>query len=305
MKVALFAVALAAAAACPGPKQPTTGPGPTPVAVEPLDDPPEPVRPTPPPTGVHGLLSIAGGLHLPPEHRKGTVFLWWHTAERAKAMNEGGYVLQDMVDMFTRMTVIGAVDLTAPDASARYELPVRSGDVVISAVLDSQGELFGTLTNRGGNGNLIGQSGPTNVPAEGQADANIELAIVNKVVAFPEACTGKRRTLVVLDAPEVAGSLKNSTKRRLCVVVPASYAKSKKKRYPVIYVFPGWGGTDAELTHEYPKLLDAVSTADREAIQVFVDTSTKAGSSYLVDSPGTEARTQSRCTRMHRSSGQP
>jgi hypothetical protein len=93
---------------------------------------------------------------------------------------------------------------------------------------------------------------------------------------------------MTLDAPEVAGSVGNPTQRRVCVIVPASYStkRGKKLRYPVIYDFPGWGGTDADMI-DAQAWLDARSRPEHEAILALVDTSTKTGSSYLVDSPTT------------------
>src|SRR5436190_9445220 len=70
---------------------------------------------TPEPSGVSGHLSIAGGTDAPISLRSGTVFLWWFTAERDQALNEGRFELQDIVDELTRLTILGPVDLTAPD----------------------------------------------------------------------------------------------------------------------------------------------------------------------------------------------
>lgn len=287
-RAALLVATLIAVAACSSTPKPVPEPRPTPVTTDgdrDIDDPPPP---TARPTTVKGLLSLGSGLDAPAALRKGTVFLWWWSAEREHALQEGRFELQDLVDEFTRLTILGPVDLTAPDASVAYELPVPSGDVVVHAVLDSQRELFATLIWEGGDGNLLGASPTVTVPAEGSADANIELGIIMKASPPPDDCKGPRRTLLTLDAPEVAGSVGNPTRRRVCVIVPASYAtkKAKKRRYPVIYDFPGWGGTDADVISAQP-WLDAASTPDREAILVAVDTSTKTGSSYLVDSPVT------------------
>lgn len=280
MRVVLIA-SLAACSSAAAPKRVTTEADPTPVVDE-------PVKPAPRPTTVKGYLSLAGNLDAPAALRKGTVFLWWWTAERDKALAQGQFELQDIVDEFTRLTIIGPVDLTAPDASVPFELAVPSGDVVVHAVLDSQRELFATLIWEGGDGNLLGASPMVSVPADGSADANIELGMIMTAAPRPDACKGPRRTALTLDAPEVAGSVGNPTQRRVCVIVPASYSTrtARKRRYPVIYDFPGWGGTDADMI-DGQAWLDAASTPEHEAILALVDTSTRTGSSYLLDSPTT------------------
>jgi hypothetical protein len=58
---------------------------------------------------------------------------------------------------------------------------------------------------------------------------------------------GQRHQVVTVDAPEVAGSIANETARKACVVLPASYASARARRYPVIYDFPGWGETGGPL----------------------------------------------------------
>jgi S-formylglutathione hydrolase FrmB len=94
----------------------------------------------------------------------------------------------------------------------------------------------------------------------------------------PEPCQGERLTLEHIDAPGVAGTVGNPTSRRACVRVPAGYAEHPERHYPVIYGLPGLMSTDAAVVPGYHLDLD-------EAIVVGVDTSTRTGSTYLVDSP--------------------
>ena len=72
------------------------------------------------------------------------------------------------------------------------------------------------------------------------------------------------------------------------MVLPASYAGTPARRCPVIYDFPGWGATDSTMLGHFhhDQILDRASAdLGREAILVLVDTTTRLGSSYLVDSP--------------------
>jgi S-formylglutathione hydrolase FrmB len=96
----------------------------------------------------------------------------------------------------------------------------------------------------------------------------------------PEACKGDRLALEHIEAPEVAGTVGNPTSRRVCVRVPKGYAEHPERHYPVIYALPGLLSTDAAVVPGYH--LDPDDT-----IVVGVDTSTKTGSTYLVDSPTT------------------
>jgi enterochelin esterase-like enzyme len=81
-----------------------------------------------------------------------------------------------------------------------------------------------------------------------------------------------------IDAPEVAGTVGNPTSRRVCVRLPKSYAERSSARFPVIYALPGLGSTDAAVISSYHLEPDDI-------IVVSVDTSSKTGSTYLVDSP--------------------
>ncbi len=100
-----------------------------------------------------------------------------------------------------------------------------------------------------------------------------------------EPCSGERDHLEVIDAPEVAGSIGNDTRRRICVHLPAGYAATSGRRYPVVYVLRGFGGSDSggsigmifRAADELP--------AERQAIFVGVNIATKAGASYLTRSP--------------------
>ena len=241
---------------------------------------------------LRGRVSIARSIDVPPARRRGLLFMYWMTAAEYKAAMSGAMGIRAMVLAFERSKVIGTVDLSAPGSSAPFALEVVPGDIVLSAVLDSNRELVDTMIGEGGVGNLMADAKtPARVTARG-GTADLTLDQVKSAPPPAEACTGERHQIVRIDAPEVAGSIGNPTARRACVILPVSYAASPARRYPVIYDFPGWGATDSTMLGRFhhDQILDrAAEESGREAILVMVDTTTRLGSSYLVDSPVTGA----------------
>ena len=237
---------------------------------------------------LRGRVTVAASLDAPPARRRGLLYMYWMTAAEYKATIAGTMGIRGLVLVLERGRVIGTVDLSAPGASAPYALEVPPGDIVVSAVLDSRRELADTLFGAGGVGNLMADAkAPARVTASG-GTADLALDQVKEAAPPSEACTGERHHIVTVEAPEVAGAIGNPTARRACVVLPASYAASPARRYPVIYDFPGWGATDSTMLGHFhhDQLLDrAAQEIGREAILVMVDTTTRLGSSYLVDSP--------------------
>jgi len=199
--------------------------------------------------------------------------------ELAVAMS-GSTDITPLARLLDRLQVVGPVDLST--GPAEYDIPVDRPDIIVSAVLDTQHDGIGSLLGaaRSPEGDLMGDGKP------GVFD--IVLDQVSHHEPLPEACAGPNHELVTLDAPEVAGAMGNATARRACVVLPASYAASPDRRYPVVYELPGWGGDDAHYIAQY-KHDSIFAAAAPDAILVLIDTSTKAGSSYLVDSPRTGA----------------
>jgi S-formylglutathione hydrolase FrmB len=234
---------------------------------------------------VHGKISVAASVDaaLP---RAGTLFMYWMTKAEYDLVMSPSRDLTPLARMLDRLTMIGPVDVS--HGAAEYTLEVEPGDVIVSAVIDTQhdgiGSLLGAATAP--TGDLMGDGKPVHVT--GSAERDIVLDQVSRHEAQPEPCAGAGRELVTLDAPETGGAMGNVTARRLCVILPAGYATSGERRYPVVYEFPGWGSDDAHMITMYHH--DAVfSATGAEAILVFVDTSTKSGSSYLIDSPRTGA----------------
>lgn len=210
---------------------------------------------------------------------EGRVAVAWFTRAEWRAFYEQ-HEMGPLVDMMPRV-------VTAPAAVGPGAAPVTltltdaPGDAaVVFAVFDSQGRFLDTMFGSGVAGNGMGHG-----EVSGRA-ATVHLTMLQADPVRTEACTGERFTLLTIDAPEVRGSIGNPTARRLCARLPATYAAQPARRYPVVYVLPGLGGTDAVVTGSLTAIADAVG---REAIYVGVDTSTRTGSSYLVDSPRTGA----------------
>ena len=230
------------------------------------------------PAAKQGHVSVATSVDssLP---RRGTLFTYWMTSDEVALANSASTDLHPLARLLDRLEVVGEVDLSHGPVS--YPTPHAGPGVVYSAVLDSRHDGIGTLlaAARAPDGNLTGDSKP--------GSSDVVLDHVLKHDPQPEACTGQNHELVTLDAPEVAGAMGNETRRRLCVILPASYRASEQP-YPVVYEFQGWGGND-QFTIRLLQHDALFAAAAPDAILVLVDTSTKSGSSYLVDSPRTGA----------------
>lgn len=100
-----------------------------------------------------------------------------------------------------------------------------------------------------------------------------------------ERCAGPRYQLLLLDAPYVRGRVGNPTRRRLCAYLPKSYGTALERRYPVVYLFPGYSSTDTRYLAGPENLGPVADALPSEVIVVGVDSSTVTGSSYFVDSP--------------------
>jgi S-formylglutathione hydrolase FrmB len=209
---------------------------------------------------------------------EGRVAVAWFTRAEWTAFHDE-HAMAPLVAMFPRVVTAPArvgegaapVVVTLPDA------PTEAA--VVFAVFDGRGRFFDTLLGAV-EGNAVGDASVT------ERGATVHLTLQPAVPARPERCAGERYQLLTLDAPEVAGTIGNPTARRLCAYLPSTYATQPARRYPVVYVLPGLSSTDAMVTGGFGAIADAVG---REAIYVGVDTSTRAGSSYLVDSPRTGA----------------
>lgn len=157
---------------------------------------------------VHGRISVAASVD-PKLPRTGTMFMFWLTKDEAATLAGTSLDLRPLARLLDRLTVIGPVDLA--HGSAEYTLPVERGDVIVTAVLDTQHDGIGSLLGaaRTVSGDLTGDSAPVHVDARAEADISMGQILGNAGTA-PEACRGANHELVTLDAPEVAGAMGNA-----------------------------------------------------------------------------------------------
>lgn len=209
----------------------------------------------------------------------GTLAVAWFTAREWDALareRAAGPLIEMMPRVRTARVTVGVAGVVA-----EVTLDGAPADAaVVLAVADTQGRFFDTLLGRGVAGNARGHAEVRG----GRATVQLEALAADP--PRPERCAGERYELITLDAPEVRGAVDNPTRRRLCARLPASYAAAPQRRYPVVFVLPGIAGTDATVTGDFPAIADE---AGAEAIYVGVDTSTRTGSTYFVDSPVTGA----------------
>lgn len=208
-----------------------------------------------------------------------TVVLVWYRPEEKARFQNGVYPPFDLLQAFIdRARVVPNVTL-----GEKTELAVDypGGDAVVLAIADLNQTFWPTMFG-GGAGNFIGVSA---VAVQNQVE--VKLNAIASRGAPSEGCAGERMELVRLEAPDVAGTIGNDTSRRLCVLLPVSYAKESARRYPVVYLLPGFASADTVYlrgNQDVRAKVDALAASGGgEAIIVGVDTSTKHGSTYFTD----------------------
>ncbi|WP_394843921.1 hypothetical protein LZC95_43565 [Pendulispora brunnea] len=218
-----------------------------------------------------GHVTVAPGVAA----TRGKLFVTWMTVDEKHTMDTDRLPVRLIRDLAARGTVVGDVDAAQ---GATFTVHPGRGRFLLSVTLDVGHA--GVMAVLGGGGALQGISAPFDVTDAAVTAPPITLAVAHP--PEPERCQGPGLTLERIEAPMVAGTVGNPTSRRACVRVPRDYADHPARRYPVIYALPGLGGTDQQI-------LGRAAVSSDAAIVVMVDTSTKTGSTYLVDSPITGA----------------
>ena len=208
-----------------------------------------------------------------PGATRGALFVSWLTEAEKPALDQGRPSTMLLRDLLTRGVVVRDVDAAQNTA---FALPAGRGRIALIAALDV-GHVGIAVIQGAGNGTLVGSTAVFDNGPAGAAAPAIALAS-RPSRERPESCQGDRLALERIEAPEVAGTVGNPTSRRACVRVPRGYAEHPERHYPVIYALPGLLSTDAAAVPGYQLDLD-------DTIVVGIDTSTKTGSTYLVDSP--------------------
>ena len=210
-----------------------------------------------------------GRLTLPPGAAPdaGQLVLSWFTPAEHARFEDGlpGEALA--LSLVTRARIVPGAKL---DAGIVYSIDHAPGDVVVFALFDQQQAFWPTVFGRG-TGNFVGA---------GRGD--FTLREQPEALRQPERCTGERNELFIVEAPEVVSS--GSLARRLCVSLPRSYAKQRRRRYPVVYLLPPLAGADTAYLSGTESLRAQADTLG-EMILVGVDTRIRQGNTYFTNSP--------------------
>jgi pimeloyl-ACP methyl ester carboxylesterase len=240
-------------------------------------------------TELRGSISLTQALAGYAPH--GQLAVGWLTPDEKAALEQGRPLsMRSLRELGTeRLMAAGEVSFLTLATQVPYALDLPDGaaargELVPFALIDVCGNVFGSLLG-GCDGSILGFGAATH-PTPGQATAaDIELTLRRPAPARTEGCAGERHELLRIEAPRTAGTVGNDTHRRACVLLPEGYAKHPARRYPVIYALPGLGGDESAFFRRKVDLDAVEKAAAREAILVSVDTSTRHGSTYLVDSP--------------------
>lgn len=225
------------------------------------------------PTTNAGVLKVQLSVAKDAPSAPATVLLAWFRPEEQAKFHAGLYPPMDLLTAFLdRARIVQNVSLTDP---VDLVLDYPGGDAVVLAVADLQHQFWPTMFG-GGAGNFIGVSA--------RGSSNIALEKIAPRPESPEACAGDRFELVHLVDPDVGGTIGNDVSRRLCVYLPASYANDAARKYPVVYLLPGFASTDTAYLVGNNDVRPKVESAGVEVILVGVDTSTRHGSTYFADS---------------------
>lgn len=230
-----------------------------------------PVEPSVATVTGHVAVDPAAG----PATTRGPLFVTWVTEAEKAALDQGKPPIVLVRDLVARGVVAGDVDAAR---NAAFTLPAGRGRIALIAALDVDHVGLPVIQGEG-KATLVGSTAVFDNGPDGAAAPVITLARHPRPER-PETCQGDRLTLEHIEAPEVVGTVGNPTSRRACVRVPPGYAEHPERHYPVIYGLPGLLSTDAAVVPGYHLDLD-------DTIVVGVDTSTRTGSTYLVDSPVT------------------
>ncbi len=244
------------------------------------------------PSKITGSIRLRSGMSRPGLTDATVGVSWYRKAEIAQ-LQDPRHMIYHLLSWVQRLRILRGVDLSQPGARVPYELPYEGGEVVIMAVLDQAKAFWETAFGGGADGNLIHfASRPVESNAEGLAHHDIVFDRRRDEQRLPEVCAGPRFRLLHIEAPEVAGTVGNSTRRRVCVYLPPSYESAAERRYPVVYALPGLSGTDQSAFRarrgrkHLGQLADALAKeTGRELIIASVDSSNRLGSSYFVRSP--------------------
>lgn len=234
-------------------------------------------------------MSLASDVTLT-RRASGRLAVAWYTEDEQRDLAARRNTVRITAQLLRRFCVAGDVDLERVASVEGCDFALPPGRYAATAVLDTRSEFLETLFGEG-DGAFVGTASVVEVPAVGEARTEVALTPAPRHPPPPERCSGSRAELMTIASPASGGRIGDNRPRRLCVRVPTSYERSPSRRYPVIFVLPGLGGTEQSgFAQGLVGALDSLAdSTGREAIVVTVDTSTPLGSTYLNDSPVTGA----------------
>jgi S-formylglutathione hydrolase FrmB len=166
--------------------------------------------------------------------------------------------------------VIDATALAFPDPMAKLPKATYSAQAVMD--FDRGERNFSTAPGNG-------YSKVVRKELDSAATGSVALTI-NQVVPARRFQETERVKLAEMDSKLLSDFHKRPVKMRAGVVLPKSFASEPKRRYPVVYEIPGFGGTHAAAL----RMTSRTDVAGVEMIWVVLDPSCRLGHSVFADS---------------------
>ncbi|MFQ3592995.1 MAG: alpha/beta hydrolase-fold protein, partial [Gemmataceae bacterium] len=114
------------------------------------------------------------------------------------------------------------------------------------------------------------------------ADAGPVSLLLDKVYREPAFVETPRVKLLDIESKLLSGFYNRPTRLRAGVMLPASYASEPRRRYPVVYEIPGFGGRHTAA--QDPRRLTQTDRAGVEVIHVILDPTCHHGHHVFADS---------------------
>ena len=248
------------------------------------------VRPT---RGLIGSAVVESRHALPPPSRqvlegavtvkdgatpRGRLVVGWRSAADRRALAAGRFELGIVRRLLDSFTPAEEIDF-GKTPRARYRIEGAPDDATPVVLLDVDHTFWLSFSGRGKSWSAEGKPGGGDLVLEGHA-----------APPQTETCTGPRRKLVTIDAPELrAGPGTGPGPRRFCAWLPKDWSATSTKRYPLVLLFPGfmsdhgsYFGGDGDIGLRFDVIAEETK---HDAVLVALDTSTPLGSTYLEDSP--------------------
>ncbi len=161
------------------------------------------------------------------------------------------------------------------DGAEKYHFPPPPGRYFVQAVLhqnlDSQHHAIAE-------GNVFSDR----VEVELAADGEVSLALTH-VVPPPPPLTGEWIRELAVESPLLSGFYCRQVVEKATVVLPESYARDAQRRYPVMYIIPGFGGTHRGIG-AYTRAPPRAEDGEAEFIRVFLSGDCQYGHHSYADS---------------------